>query len=117
MRLGELIATLERMPQSARIRFDSGYVPGKLCSWRGSYDELTLPSGGAAEKTVADVLRDARAADGGTFEGYKGGDFTMNWHTPVWADAWGECDYRMLVGCVLDEGVVVLKTTRPSEYA
>lgn len=117
MNLGELIDTLATLPKTLRVRFDFGAVPTHLVSWRGSYDELTLDSDhDAPEPTVAVLLRDARRADGGTFHGYKGGDFTMDRHTPVWADPWGEYLSRAITGIRVSEGVVVLQTADISAY-
>lgn len=50
-------------------------------SYRGDYSELAFEP--AENVRVADMLRDARAALGTTYQGYKGGDYTMNSWTPI----------------------------------
>lgn len=116
MRLGDLIDTLETMPHDAPVRFDDGRNPTKLCSWRGIYAELTLDSGAPEPPKVRELLEDARAADGKEFQGYKGGDFVMTRHTPVWADGWGEYIAIGISGIVRENGYVVIKTMDMSSY-
>lgn len=120
MNLGALIDTLAALPGDARIRLDNGEV-GELMSWRGVYAELTLTPGRADKpKTVAEVLSDAVAADGGTFEGYKGGDFTMDRSTPVWADDYGDCRYNAISGVTVFQTVngpvVTIHTVNIGDY-
>lgn len=117
MLLKDWIDTLEALPADAEVVFDFGASPAKLCSWRGIYAQLTLmydDVGKAA--TVAGLLVDARAADGKTYTGYKGGDYVMSLDTPVWADDYGDCNYRGLIGTRIDDGKVVLITADLSDY-
>ena len=122
MNLGTLIDTLEAMPGNARIVYDGGTPVGKLMSWRGVYAELTLTPGGSKDesKTVADVLADAREADCGTFQGYKGGDYTMSRSTPVWADGYGDCNYNAISGVTvfqtIDGPVVTIHRINIGDY-
>lgn len=101
MTLGDWIDTLEKLPGGMRIRLDTGQRVGRLISWRGIYAHLAIepadpPDGGW--ETVAGALQDARDADGGTFEGYKGGDYTMNRGTPLWVSAYGDSDHVRPIG-------------------
>lgn len=116
MNLGTLIETLERMPADARVRFDSDVPVGALASYRGYYEQLALGTANT-EPTVAAVLEDARAADGGTFQGYKGGDFVMGRHTAVWADNIGDYSSVAITGARLVNGVVELTTMSIRDYA
>lgn len=117
MKLGDLIETLEALPADAPIRFRDGTIPNGLVSWRGSYDELTIDSGIAGKTdTVGKLLQDARAADGKTFHGYKGGEYAMNLHTPVWADPWGESNCMVPSVFAIDRGIVVISTFDLSVY-
>ena len=77
MYLKDLIAVLEKADQSKVCRkgFNNPH------SWRGSYDELAFEP--AENVTVGEMLRDARAALGATYEGYKGGEFAMGEWTEV----------------------------------
>jgi hypothetical protein len=120
MRLGELIDTLDPMPADLPVRFDFGAAPEQFVSWRGHYRELSLTAGIGSRHggpTAATLLAAARRADGGTFEGYKGGDYLMERTTPVWADPWGETYYRAITGLSIVRGEVVIGTFDiPAEY-
>jgi len=64
--------------------------PRKVCplgflhphSYRGYYDELAFEP--AEHVSVAEMLRAAESALGATYEGWKGGSFTMDARTEVW---------------------------------
>jgi len=51
-------------------------------SYRGYYNELAFEP--REDITVEDMLRSAREAKGSTYTGWKGGEFEMGEHTPVW---------------------------------
>ena len=127
MVLGEWIDTLAALPADYLVEMDTGNLPTRLCSWRGVYAELTLDSEPPAgrygnrpvePRTVAALLKDARAADGKTFEGYKGGDYAMSLTTPIWADEWGDYSRRIVTGVAMrDTRVVVTTFVIGGEYA
>lgn len=83
MSLGELIAALSRLDPELVVPF--GF--GNPHSYRGYYDELAFEP--RENVKVGDMLADARSALGATFQGYKGGDFTMTEYTPCWLAEWG----------------------------
>jgi hypothetical protein len=85
MTLGNLIDWLEKQDQELIVR--DGF--GSPHSDRGSYDELAFTP--EPESKIADMLAYAKSADGGTFEGWKGGDFTMSRSTSVYIGRYGEC--------------------------
>ena len=116
MRLGEFIKTLEGFDGNDEVEFDSGDAPRHFDSWRGVYAELTLTRGGKKPMKVSELLRQARAAVGGTFEGYKGGDYQMDESTPVWADDYGDCAYNGIVGVRQEPTRVVIVTADLSAY-
>lgn len=102
MRLAGLIETLAALPPDAPVYIDDEPA-GKLGSYRGYYNQLTIyraggrgHGGDATPTTVAELLADARNADGEIFMGYKGGDYTMDLDTPVWASDYG--DTGMAIG-------------------
>jgi hypothetical protein len=113
MTLGELIDTLAYFPADMPVKYETDVRPGEFMSWRGVYAELTLVPGGGP-MTVGRLLLAAEAADGGTFEGYKGGDFTMSRSTPVWGDDWGECPGWALHGMKVDGQMLVLTLSKES---
>ena len=78
MTLGELIERLEAADPDriVRVGFSNPH------SYRGHYVELAFEP--AENVTVASMLEAARSALGSTYEGWKGGDFTMHEYTDVW---------------------------------
>lgn len=78
LNLGEVIAWLENV-HPAKVLPIGFRDP---CSYRGDYYDLAFEI--RRDVRVADMLADARSALGKTFQGYKGGDYTMRESTPVW---------------------------------
>lgn len=92
------------------------YKPTGMDSWRGSYREMSLNYEGAGSYygrnlgatsygyeeheristklpknvRVEDLLNKLKECIGKTFQGYKGGDFTMGKQTPVWVANYGD---------------------------
>lgn len=99
--LGELIETLKPFNPSLPVSFD-GVVPvGEFISWRGDYAQLSLTSSDEEYPStciVGDLLQQAILCLGKTFTGYKGGEFQMWSFTEVYADEYGECPGREIVG-------------------
>lgn len=70
--------------------------PGKLIkigiknphSFRGYHRELAFERGKSPQK-IEDMILVAQSALGVRFEGYKGGYYTMDKHTPVWVSSYG----------------------------
>lgn len=83
--LGDLIDWLEK--QNPDLVVKDGF--GEPHCDRGSYEELAFSP--VEETTFGEMLTHARSADGSTYEGWKGGDFTMSRHTPVLIGNHGEC--------------------------
>ncbi|WP_460441397.1 hypothetical protein [Amycolatopsis stemonae] len=79
--LGELIARLDREHQAnptkhVRVGFTSPH------SYRGYYEQLAFAR--AENVAVGDMLAAAQTALGRTFQGWKGGDYTMCDYTETW---------------------------------
>ena len=119
--LGELILKLEAVSNKDKpVVFDFGeQVPIGLDSWRGSYAELSFHHEKETPKPVSEILGMLKEAVGRTYEGYKGGDFTMTRHTPIWVANWSRSsvdgykdkEYASVgVVGVIDGEVVVLET-------
>lgn len=84
--LGQLIDRLRAEPDLSRrvpIGFDSPH------SYRGDYYDLAFEI--AQNVTVAEMLASAESALGATFQGWKGGDYTMSKYTEVWLVEQGGC--------------------------
>jgi hypothetical protein len=81
--LGELIETLaaEDPARVLPLGFNSPH------SYRGYYTDVAFET--TSNISVGDMLAAARSALGATYQGYKGGDFTMNEYTDVWLSEHG----------------------------
>lgn len=78
MVLDELISALEAAPQDKMLPLGFGHPD----SYRGIYADLMFCP--LADVTVAQMLADARGALGATYQGWKGGDYTMSGYTDCW---------------------------------
>lgn len=82
--LKTVIEMLRAAPQDAVLR--NGFFHPH--SFRDFYDELAFEP--APNVPVREMLEDAEYALGHTFEGYKGGQFTMGEYTSCWLANYGE---------------------------
>ncbi len=115
--LGALIAALERCGADADVQFDFCYLrPTTLGSYRGYYDDLALGwtnesvSGGGHWPKVSAVIAELKSAIGKTFEGWKGGSYTMSEKTPVWVANSGDSGGTGIVA-IQNEGHTVILIT------
>jgi hypothetical protein len=127
MRLGELIAALEILPdQEGQVVFDFEYAyPTTFEDYRGVYRHLALgfDLGGYNVKqdkngrapTVAQLLERAQEAVGQWYSGWHGGEFLMDDFTPLWVSNPGNDGHTALAG-VLDRGYEVVLLTSYYEY-
>ena len=121
MRLAGLINALAELPPDLPVYVGSEPA-GQLGSYRGYYNQLTiyrsieLTFQGPKPVTVAELLTDARNADGKTFTGYKGGDYAMGLSTPVWADDYGNADGLAIVELIQDSDRVTIITFNINDY-
>jgi hypothetical protein len=111
MTLGSLVAALENVSPDLLVEYDSGSSPSGPESYRGYYCDLSFPPS-SIQITVAELLREAKVAIGSTFEGYKGGDFTMHEKTPLWASPYGSANGVAIMGSTTTDGKLVLLTKR-----
>ena len=103
MILKELIAALEAA--DSRMVVPHGFTNPH--SYRGYYEQLAFEP--AQNVTVDRMLADARFALDATFEGYKGGDFTMTEDTDCWLATWGALGETLgptLLRLMLEAGTV-----------
>lgn len=131
--LRELRETLLAQPLDAKVLLD-GKPPTALSSWRGVYAELaversksrheqtkTIPGHSStyydsacpkvqikADATVGDFIEALNLADGETFEGYKGGHYTMGGDTDIWVSEYGAASHVRVMAARLADGVVHL---------
>lgn len=113
--LGEVILLLKAQPKSNTIKLDfTDSNPSHLDSYRGYYTDLSLDyDSDEKSKTVKELLKIFEDADGLTYEGYKGGDYTMNRKTLVWVAPYGSCG-RMLID-IKSKGKVTTIITQEDE--
>lgn len=88
--LGDLIDLLEHMDPDQMIQ--NLPVPH---SYRGYYTNLAFnPS--TCRVPVGQLLESCRGLIGETFEGYKGGEYTMDRSTPLWISDYGTVGERIM---------------------
>jgi hypothetical protein len=89
MNISEIITELSRFDGSTSVTMKYNHVEGNwgdLASYRGYYSEMSVDSGdGVAD--VSYVIKALSEAIGGTFNGYKGGNYKMLGSTKLyWAE-------------------------------
>lgn len=122
--LGIMIQKLEPIVEKQKERKDEATVfydfgnlfPTEIDSWRGSYAELALnyTESGESPMKVSAFLSLLKESVGKTFQGYKGGDFTMSNDTPVWVANYGRSGNTAVID-IVDDGyqVIVMTAYRP----
>jgi len=122
VRLAGLINALAELPPDLPV-YVGGEPAGQLGSYRGYYNQLTIYRAGGIGRggdvppvTVAGLLADAKAADGKTFQGYKGGDYEMSLDTTVWADDYSVAYGTAIAELVQDADRVTIVTFNASDY-
>ncbi len=109
--LGTIIELLERCNADAEVRFDfCNLVPAGIYSYRGFYNHLAVGHKEWHAVKVSEFLTALRDANGKTFEGYKGGDYTMHDQTPVWVALYGQTTDTGITGVIDKEPYVYLRT-------
>lgn len=106
MNLGDLITRLAAADPNQVVRhgFHNPH------SYRGDYWDLAFEP--TPNITVAEMLTAARSALGTTYQGYKGGDFTMREHTWCWLSEQGDASGETISALLLD-----FMLTPPVDYA
>lgn len=119
--LGEIIAKCEAIAaidhelsddSQPQVVFDFEYArPNSIDSWRGIYRELALNFSFEDDRMeLPAFIEMLQGADGETFTGYKGGDFTMSRHTPVWVANYGNSGNTAVIDVVDDKWQVIIMT-------
>lgn len=95
--VGELILKLQAVSdKSKKVRFDfcdeqqQFYAPNGAESYRGRYSELALTYDTSPIYPCEKLLSGFEKVIGMTFQGYKGGSYTMGKNTPVWVANYGD---------------------------
>ena len=123
--LGEMILKLEPIVEKqkkrildkrieANVIFDfADLFPVLLESWRGIYAELALTYASYGENKpmkVSEFFEMLKNNVGVTFTGYKGGDFTMSKHTPVWVANYGNSGNTAIIEIVDNDYEIIIMT-------
>lgn len=124
--LGEIISKLEPIVEKqqqrikegkdeAEVVFDFEYLyPTKIDSWRGSYAELALnfvdSDSSEVKMTVSQFTEMLKNTVRKEFTGYKGGEYIMSRHTPVWVANYGNSGSTAVIEIVDNEYDVIIIT-------
>lgn len=124
--LGDILAELEPLiskysdaDEQPQVIYDFGYFsPAGIDSWRGAYCEIAL---NYLDGNYDEVIRLPafyeliKSAINQHYTGYKGGDFMMTQHTPVWVANNGQACSTAVVG-IVDTGYTIIIMTGYREY-
>ena len=121
--LGEIIAKCEAIAaigyrshdgSEPSVVYDFEYLyPTDIDSWRGSYAELALNFESDGDKlSLSGFIQLLKSAVGKTFFGYKGGEYVMSRHTPVWVANYGNGGSTAIIDVINDDYQVILITAR-----
>lgn len=105
--LGGLADALKQADVNMPVVFDCGNSPSEPHSYRGYYSDLCFEQGNPI--TAGELLEEVTKCFEKTFEGYKGGDFTMSEDTPLWTAPYGDTG-RAVMGAHVVDNVLVLLT-------
>lgn len=110
--LGELIEHFKACNRDAEVRFDFCFLtPSGLDSYRGYYDHLAIGwTADCQTWNVANMIELLESAIGSTYTGWKGGEYTMDQLTPVWADNPGQASSTAITGVDNRGYRVIIKT-------
>ena len=116
MKLGQFIKKLEQLIKkhgNQRVYFGFGETyPTDVNSWRGDYSQLALGwncnycQSANSEK----LLRICKTAGISTFQGYKGGEYNMNYDVGLYADNWGISSQTIITNIIFDDFKFVIIT-------
>ena len=97
--LGDLISKLMSLPTGTFVFYDfCGLRPTtEIGSYRGIYAHLSIGWTDTGVITVEQLVEALVEADGQTYDGYKGGKYTMSKDTPVWVARSGCADATAIV--------------------
>jgi hypothetical protein len=116
LNLGEITDALAALPPTMRafVMMDGRLLsPDGVDSYRGSYHDLAIePVNTSYERTVADLLGCLAAADGQTYEGYKGGEYLMHRGTAVAVSQYSLCSQDYVTGVEIRDGAAVVVTEK-----
>jgi hypothetical protein len=115
----EIIISNDNQTEEALVVYDFEYLfPTMIDSWRGSYSELALNFScyeDSKPMTVSEFLELLKKTVGKEFTGYKGGEYIMSKHTPIWVAQCGNSGNTAVVE-IVDNGYEVVLITGYREF-
>ena len=113
------LLTPEQKPKNMYFDFGTA-IPTHFNSWRGSYDLLALSYkltghgdyNGLQKMKADEFIQMCKNTIGARFTGYKGSEYQMSDHTPVWIDNYGDYTETGLIGVESSDYSITLKTAR-----
>lgn len=114
--LGGLIDLIRPLVKKGKeepeVIYDFGnFFPTSIDSWRGVYAELALNYKEDGKRMhIGEFLEMLEDADGETFTGYKGGNYTMGLDTPLWVANPGQSGSTAIVGVIDKDYYIVIET-------
>lgn len=118
LNLGEITDALAALPPTMRafVMVEGTLLsPDGVESYRGNCHDLAIePVNASYERTVCDLLGCLVAANGQTYEGYKGGDYLMHRETAVVVSHYSLCSQEYVTGVEVRDGAAVVVTEKVS---
>lgn len=118
LNLGEITDALTALPPTMRVFVMMNglpFSPDGVDSYRGNYYDLAIePVNTSYERTVGDLLGCLVAADGQTYEGYKGGEYLMHRETSVAVSQYSLCSQNYVTAVEVRDGAAVVVTEKVS---
>lgn len=105
--IGGLIDALEASKVDF-VQLDTGGGIGREHSYRGYYSDLSFEPIDEPAK-ASDVIKLCKAAAGSIYEGWKGGEYTMDLDTPLWV-AYSGCTGRAMISITDDGQTATIQT-------
>jgi hypothetical protein len=113
--LGQLIEHLQVLRDDLPVALPLQRHPGRFVSYRGNYAQLAIEAGDGYKpgfesegyvmhETVGSLLKAAKAVDGATLTGFKGGEYKMSRSTPIWIADEGDSTNVILADVVIKQG-------------
>lgn len=108
--LGELLDELRTFNPLLPVVYEDHKSPGDPHSYRGYYQDLSFQDREDGTASTSEFIKVLENCIGKTFEGWKGGEFTMDRTTPLWRAYEGDCGVAM-VSVEATNQAAVIKTS------
>ena len=110
--LGKLIEYLSRYRDDKKVKLDIGGTLGEENSYRGYYSDLAFSQDYDLKMTAGNLLKRCKEILDSEYIGYKGGEYIMDYHTPLWISDYGDADDIAIIGLYHNDGICYLHTKK-----